>query len=184
MAASEKIDREEYLSKDSENEFKIVYANDELLNFWSTFDVIDIELSPVEQAEKTITNGNKSIWVSEYLLENAKSVWLWNCNYAQNLRKDIENIKLECNNLTNSIEKFQEYLKRTNGTMPRLWKWIHKIGKKIMWSKTKTVYDIEYEKILWELNAQVDKVNWIIKHSENNQALLISRIENEKKVSK
>lgn len=182
MATPEMLDKEIHLKDNSENELKIAYTNNDLLNFWSTFDVIGVEPSPVEQAEKTITDANKSIWVSEYLLEKADKIWLWKSGYAKLLLKDIKDIKYECGNLEICIDKFQEYLKKTNGVMPSLWRWIRRWIQKfwekiIWWNESKTKYDTEYEKILGELNAQVDKVKWIIRHSEQNQKLLESDIE-------
>ena len=182
MTTPEMLDKEMYLNDNSENELKVAYINDNLLNFWSTLDIMGVGSSPIEQAEKIITDANKSIWVSEYLLENANKIWLWKSNYAQLLEKDIKNIKYECGNLETSMEKFQAYLKKTNGVIPSLWRWIQrwiqKFWKKVIWwNEGKIKYDIEYETILGELNAQVDKVNWMIEYSKQNQKLLESDIE-------
>lgn len=169
MATVEQYDN---LNNELEDGLKLMDTNNDSFDVSTTFDVMCSGLSSRENAEYILTDANKKIWAAEYVLSLASNNWLWECEHANALRKDIEDIQSECRILVNKKDSYQSYIdSHKESELTRyVKKGFDRIAGKV-W-KNENMKDEEYERRLNALNTQISKVNDLLKRSEKNTELL------------
>ena len=99
------------------------------------------------------------------MLNLASNIWLWECEHANVLRKNIEDIRIECNQLARCRDDMQLYLEKIKLSR-RAFYWIKK--RLNIWSSNPKVLDA--------LNTQISKVCSLLKNLVENQELLYTDI--------